>query len=94
MRAFSLCAPLPKQIPHFIFFHLGKSKANLANIEQASAKAKESVGLGAKKAEGTASEVAGEAKGKASEVTGEAKGKAQEVTGKARGKAEEVKGKL
>ncbi|KAI4164969.1 MAG: hypothetical protein LQ342_001245 [Letrouitia transgressa] len=72
----------------------GKSKANLANIEQASAKAKESVGLGAKKAEGTASEVAGEAKGKASEVTGEAKGKAQEVTGKARGKAEEVKGKL
>ena len=55
-----------------------------SNTEQAAAKAKEAVGLGAKKAEGTASQMAGEAKGKTAEMTGEAKGKASELAGKAK----------
>jgi len=51
--------------------------------QEASAVVKDTVGINAKKAEGTASEVTGEAKGKAHELKGEAKGKAEELKGKA-----------
>jgi len=50
--------------------------------QELTGKAKETAGINAKKAEGSASEVAGEAKGKAAELKGEAKGKAEEVKGK------------
>ncbi|KAL8949635.1 MAG: hypothetical protein Q9183_007587 [Haloplaca sp. 2 TL-2023] len=68
--------------------------------ERAAANAKSSIGLGASKAEGQASEMAGEAKGKAHEMSGAAQGKAQEMTGgdasqmagEAKGKASELAG--
>jgi len=54
--------------------------------QQATAAARETIGINAQKAEGTASQVAGEAKGKAEELKGEAKGKAEEVKGEAKSK--------
>ncbi|KAL8747495.1 MAG: hypothetical protein Q9190_000624 [Brigantiaea leucoxantha] len=60
----------------------------------AAAKVKDAMGLGAKKAEGSASEMAGETKGKTSEMAGKASGKASEMTGQAKGKASEVAGEV
>ncbi|KAL8826421.1 MAG: hypothetical protein Q9191_003809 [Dirinaria sp. TL-2023a] len=62
--------------------------------EQASQKAKSTIGLKTGETKGTAAEVTGEAKGKAQELAGEAKGKASEVAGEAKGKTEEVKSKI
>ena len=52
------------------------------SCRQAKDAAAETVGVGASKASGSASQMAGEAKGKAAELKGEAKGKAEEVKGK------------
>ncbi|KAI9717244.1 MAG: hypothetical protein M1828_007265 [Chrysothrix sp. TS-e1954] len=74
--------------------------AGIDKGQQATQSAKEAIGMGAKDAQGKASEMAGSAKGtgnemsgKASEMAGSAKGTASEMSGKAEGKAEELKGK-
>ena len=63
----------------FITFRLTRADSP---AEQATAKAKDAIGVNAKKAEANAQELKGEAKGKASELQGKAKGTAEEIKGK------------
>ncbi|KAI9851962.1 MAG: hypothetical protein M1838_002251 [Thelocarpon superellum] len=62
--------------------------------QEATAKAREVMGIKSEQANAKAQELKGEAAGKASELHGEAQGKASELQGKAKGTAEEVKRNL
>ena len=70
------------------------AKILIDEIEEATQKAKSTIGIKTDEAKGTTADLTGEAKGKAQELAGEAKGKANEVAGEAKGKKEEVKSKM
>lgn len=55
---------------------------SLCDVEKATKKAQETIGVKGHEAEGAAKKAAGEAKGKASELEGQAKGKAEELRSK------------